>query len=700
MPTDEELLAHYEKYGYDVPFPKQGSGNIEQPVEEVDPLIAHYERYGYDVPFANHQPDLSQGMPQGLNIPQQGMMSDSGGMPAPMYQPQEPQKQQYPDIRGANSGAMSYLPPEQGRMDLAWMSLKNMFTGDENTKIDNIKQAFDKNFKGQGIDKDGNKFITLGKDSTGESQNFYVDAPNENMTNFLLDTNQFAFDTAVFLLGSRFLGGVGAKMGIGPAVGLTNILREGGKAGIIELGKESFASGDPIKATYDAGIEGLMSVAVDSAFRYLPMGIAKTITKLPFGVGDLAEKAQAKVGKMLYGGDPDLATALSFSNRDSISKNAVDELATDEWKTISKMNHREKMNYLKEKGASSVYRLTSGSAPIKKQAFADIVTDIFRNAPIPDKERRELVSNIYSNKSQMKMSYILLDDIRKFEEGLLEEMGQAMEPAQFEQLLGNDDLKNKMLETMFKSFDDAKVTNYYSNLWNSKKILENYTSRDWVEGMSTPNDVVQMLSGDVLMLSSPHKMIKLQAEIDASSAVNIEDYVKKYNSSLRREIIKREDELVKANKGNLKKIDYEDLSPLDINKIFKEKDASTKKLLDRINRVKMFGTTGIGIGGVMGGLDLGSTIGTGAMAYAGGELIEYMVAKQPKVFIQALKNLTERDAIVKNRITPEQLITMRKFKSTGDIKDFFRYLTQTYRRQSKVRQDLRQFTEEEEQSTK
>lgn len=642
--------------------------------------------------------DLTQPTPlneidfNSANLPPQtqpAMQSGTGELMSGVAPVNAPVMEQRPmDIRNPFADTGRYIDPTA---PVDKLILKGLMSGDENTKIKNYKEIFGESFKEVKKDPSGSPMITLSKD--GKEETFYVNRPNETIQDWIQDTPEFVMNSAIFILGSKGLGALANTKYVAPVTNVVSkvpglgfmasktptILGEGAKAATTEFAKETVASGDPVKATYDAGVEGAMNIAMDSVLKAGGQ-VPYYATKLPV-VGEKLGQLRSNIGKMIFGigGDKEFAKNISALPNNQSTKKIVQKL-------VKSQDEESKVN--------------------------DLAREIIRDMPIGDAEKAKLAKEALGERAELivgaEIRTTLNKQIKTFKEQFLvsleDSQGLISDTALAEKIMKMDPLE-------FVSSAEGKV--FINNIdpdFNAEHILN--LTNDYMASPSPwkikPSQIGLGDYGDAWSrgeIGFPnHLQPYLHSMTLKTKPQTLEEYINNYNK-FSNEVGQRVYNDPTISREEKDKI-LAEVNQLDINKYFKATDAKQASIKDIINKSSMVsGALGSAIGGFSGGFNP-TGLAYGAVTGGAVKLIGDMVTRNPEVTIDAIKNLSRiQRAIIKDNklvsaITPEQMITAKRFLSTKDAMDFAKYLTQSIRRNSELQETWRQKgTQAEQQET-
>ncbi|MEB3147458.1 MAG: hypothetical protein VKL60_00345, partial [Sphaerospermopsis sp.] len=599
-----------------------------------------------------------------------------------------------------------YVDPNANIINL---TLKNILTGDEETKIKNYKELFGNSVKEIKKDKEGNPLITLAKD--GKEQTFYINRPNETLSDWIQDTPQFALDTAIFMLGSKGLGALGTGIASKfPMIGkagsaISSVLNptvqkigtEGFKAGAIELTKEAVATeGEMEKSVRDAGIEALSSMAMDTAIAgatRVPNVLSKLPTKLG---GDLAGSMRKKVGEWMYGSTFD-----------------------PYWKYGEKITNVLKGDFNKELsvGGDKAFAGSLGALPLgektkniiektietenKKIKVNDLAREIVREMPISDAEKSLLAKNVTAEKAEVIIASDMVRTIREnaknFQKSLVESLKDA----------NGNHTENSI---RISKLDPIEFITTVGKNNNPEYVNIYHVITDYVNSPSPfKTKPSELLTGSGIELKNIET--RAMAQTLGENPKTIQEYIENYNKNITQIYKNLPDappntKMVKDGKvvpvakrdenGNI-------VEPklLNIDTYFKATDEDFKWLKNVLNHASFIGgLAGTGMGFFTKSPMSGAI--TGLVAYSGLELLGNVIQKNPKATIDAIQDLAKiqkatidpKTGHLISGLTPEQVISAKRFLFTKDVGDFGKYLMHTIRRNSELRQDWRQKGEE------
>jgi len=659
MPTNEELLAHYDKHGYDVPFPSQGSGNTQS--LEQDPLLAHYETHGYDVPF-DQAPPLQAPAPLDLQQPQ-GMMSAMGGAPAPMVPPQ-PQQPQYKDIRDPSAQLSSALPEGTSPygLDVMKTAFMDMFTNTPQGRLDNLKGLFKDNFLGQETDDNGNVLVKIRKGD--ETEKFYLDAPNEDLMAVVADSPDFIFEAMKFYYGSKGMGAIGGKMGIGPSLSkIGTSIREGLKGGIVEGATTGLTTGDTGATLQDAGVEAGSSILMDTAIGGLGL-VGKTARKIPF-VGEKISNAQGAMGKWLLGsmgGNKPLGETLGVM---SDTKSTRDKL-------------RKAIEPRKD----------------SKQRVSNFAEQIIRDSDdIPLDTRKELLRDIRGTKSEYIVGTSMLQQTNKVVKGMKDEVLEDMRSMGFDDKVLQD--MKGMSDILF--LDHAQRHGFLpknSKLSEDISLLRGYLDNPEFAELK-PSDILDGRWKDAnawfkdngVSIDERDTHIYIQSQLMKRNPKTLKEYLDTQNEIA--------DELIKKVHKSGISGDRAQKALTNIGRAKINVDSIMPKDSDALRQIKQLFSDSPIATGLAGGLAFGDV--TGGVATGGFALLMKTMAKEnPKGLVDKLSRLAylQRASIdsaktnkgfyrpsIVGGMSPEQLITAKRYLKTREVKDLMGYLGHNIRRQ-------------------
>jgi hypothetical protein len=599
------------------------------------------------------------------------VMASASGVSLNGQLPSQPVEQppQVPDFRYEETG--SFLPYDAGMFDNAMLTIQNMLTGDDETKLKNIKKTFKGNFVESRKTPQGEIFFKLKKfdyrTQKSEIKEFSLNNINRDFVDYAKDAPEVVVDAAIFYLGSKGLGSLGGMATkipyVGPAIKTgfeaaskllptaTPIVSEGIKAGITEFTKETIATeGDTRKATYDAGTEGVMSIVMDTVIAGATR-MPYLASKLPTMMGgDVVGSMRKKVGELVYGsfgGDKAMGGALGAlplgQQSESIIRTAVD-----------------------------------ASDPKNKIPVNKLAQQIVKEMPIADAEKAILAKNVRADSAEL----IIAVDVRN---GLRDSAKQIQDKV-VAQLAPNGVMDENTMK--ISQMDPLQFINgLYGRKenWQGRQIMD--LLNDYIDSPSPfktkPSELINK------GLSTTRVETLAHAITLGSEPKTIQEYVEKYNKAL-------VDEYKKLPDGDKRKKEIPAM--MDIDNFFKSTDEKTKWLKEKLGTVSLVSGA---IGAVGGGMASGgmASVGGGAVSWAGAELLGNIVQKNPKATIDAIKHLAmvqkagvhKETNLLVSGLSAEELVSAKRFLATKDMADFTRYLGHTVRRQSELRQSVREY---------
>jgi len=203
-------------------------------------------------------------------------------MPPAMEQPESPPM----DIRDLRV-PQSLVSKDKGTFQQMQHAFYDMWENDQPKRIANIRELVGENWRGQHLDKDGNVIMNIYNPKTEETKKFFIDAPNigneewtTNLANIAAEMPDMIFEAEKFYAGSKGLGALASKLGLGA---MTGIVGESTKAGLTEVISETgkALTTDDTTSLGELAQKGGLEFGFSLAGDALVKGIAGA-TRLPF----------------------------------------------------------------------------------------------------------------------------------------------------------------------------------------------------------------------------------------------------------------------------------------------------------------------------------------------------------------------------------------------------------------------------------